>query len=562
MKKVISVLLITILILGSLTLTACGNKGMQFVQVKDVENIKDEKTRELIDSLSFLDKCRQDDYICILTDGATGEVEIPSAYKDDDVVYVTAFSDACKDITKLSLPENARFLQYVCNFDSDNDSLTAVTPAEKMVLSDCFNFCTALDDAAFKEVRTMKNCFNGCTALTAISGFYSEPFESGSYTLESSYCDCAALTNIELEGFEALSGSFNNCGTITAVMLKGASRIDDSFNSCSALEELTLNIPGQTISDSFNDCIALKKLDWSRGNIEGSFNQCASLTELSVNSSVADSFNNAEALTKLTVYGNTVTNAFNNAKKLASLETAAAEFKNALNDCTALKSVKVEKQPKTISESFKNCPVDITKLGSEEEKRAKEKAEEEKKAENHEEDFKAIVEAAWRNLAKTGAVSFDTNDDLYIKFEEATAADGERCDQPILGDRSDLLSEPDLDLSRVVLLDNKYKIYKISDVSDKLYAKNYEDCRYIIVYEEFTSKQIPNYYMEVGEGSKMQKYSRTDVTTLVYIVDAEEKKIVSIHSVGTDVPPDEHPKSTSGEIMEDEAKDYIKKLLS
>ena len=47
-NRLLSVILIAVLIVGSLTLTACGDKGMQFVLVRDVGSISDEKTQELL----------------------------------------------------------------------------------------------------------------------------------------------------------------------------------------------------------------------------------------------------------------------------------------------------------------------------------------------------------------------------------------------------------------------------------------------------------------------------------------------------------------------------------
>lgn len=566
MKKALSVLMIAVLILGSLTLTACGDKGMQFVLVRDVGSISDESTQELINSLICLDQCKLDSYICILTDAASGEVEIPAQYKGYNVVYVAAFEGACKDVTKLTLSENVLYLQNVCNFDGNNEALTSVTPVRKeMYLSDCFNFCTGLEDAAFEEVRSMKNCFNGCKKLTATASFADEVNEGGEkYTLESSYCDCPALENAELSYFDAFNGNFNNCDALAAVKVIGSNDISDSFDNCDALKDVTLDIGKYRIIDSFNHCGVLTNLKRTSGEIEGSFNQCASLTELSINHSVTDSFNDAAALTTLSLYGEKATNSFNNAKKLASLKTDITNYKESFNECTALKNIELEYRLKTVDASFKNCPVNVKKVVSKQQEREEREAQ---KMDLHDEDIENLLPAALKKLAKKGIIP------KYDEDEDSHALEFDSSDHLVFNDSSaeeKLYNAPDLSKGTVWIKAQGEVTDSSSGWKEKIsdrFAEYFDKCDYFIYYGGFMASRDYDFYVSADNPDPSKTVDRIHLTTLVFVVDGHTGEIIHIHDCGTDYTGETvyvNPSISGvyGKVLYEEAEEYILGLLT
>ncbi len=98
----------------------------------------------------------------------------------------------------------------------------------------------------------------------------------------------------------------------------------------------------------------------------------------------------------------------------------------------------------------------------------------------------------------------------------------------------------------------------LKDVPAEVFADTTDECRYLIAYGGCISNVEENYYSvsPVADGIR----DRTDVTTVVLIIDAKEKRILHIENIGTDIPPDQTDDPT-GSIMTEKALEYIKELL-
>lgn len=652
-KKLILIIFVIAVVIGVAVAVIIANsaKGMKFVRVGEIDSVEDEKTRELLESLSYLEDCDEDDYICILTDDASGEVKVPARYKDGSVVYVTAFPNEGRRISELYLTAHTLYLEHICSFEDDCDTLRTVNSPEKTYcLSDCFNRCPSLEKAYFNDVRNMKHCFCDCPSLDKIAYFFHDTFEDYHYAVESSYCNCDALENVRLYSVDAFSDCFNSCGSLETVELDsigsvsgcfcdcGSLRtvriphgitqsISESFLDCGAIENVSIDVTVGSVVDSFNDCDkleelslpkeknahafnhgyihsfenafngcdSLKTLDLERGvndvidsfndcprlseltlpesvsEIQNAFNRCGSLTslDLDIGNAISDSFDQCSSLDSLRVMisdyvvTRRIADAFNGCSKLKTFTTNANLFENALNDCTSLKTVNLKSRLAPLKDSFKNCPVDVASIKSDEEIKYEKEQEEARKLYHHTDDLEAIIDEAWQKLADSGAIDMEKDSDgkRILEFDEAYSG-GERCDQLRFNDpdvAARLLSEPDPDLQQVVLMDG-WSIYSLSDTGD-VYAEYYDECRYIIAYESHISLVKTNYYQKYVNGIFSGFVDREDMTTLVYIVDVKKKEIAAIHSVGTSVPPDQHPAHHYGSKLDNEARDYIRTLL-
>ena len=101
-----------------------------------------------------------------------------------------------------------------------------------------------------------------------------------------------------------------------------------------------------------------------------------------------------------------------------------------------------------------------------------------------------------------------------------------------------------------------------SDVPQEVFADNIEECRYLIAYGSCYSNVEKDYYSVTltSEGS----IDRTDVTTVVLVIDAREHRILHIENIGTSVPEgsvDAAKAEHYGKQLTGEAIAYIKNLL-
>lgn len=297
--------------------------------------------------------------------------------------------------------------------------------------------------------------------------------------------------------------------------------------------------------------------------------------------SVSDSFNRCSSLEWLTIPMSTeknpvgiIENSFNSCKSLqrAELKGESASVSGSFNDCEMLKNVSLQHPLQDVKDSFMNCPIDIGDVRSEEELAqeseepdAKKEAEEEKKKEEeksrkpgqHLEELQTIIDEAWQKLADSGVIpSYSRNEDgeAQLEFIDMTITDELRFDDKSAKKR--LLAEPDYQPDQVIVMSydsviDEEKAKSIAFIGDHL-AADYEDCRYIIVYEGFESNRDTPGVRWVKDASHPY-----DVTTLVYIIDPKSREILSIHAVGTDNCTKYH----TAEVLEHSALLYIDSLL-
>ncbi len=359
MKKAISFILIVLLILGVLPLSACGDlyAGLEFVKIGEIDTIEDAKTKELIDGLSLLPDAindgydHEDDYICIITEEASGEVEIPAYYSNQDVLFVTAYPGAGAAITTLSIQNMTGYIEGVGN----DDASAALTTTSIL--------CAGI-----------KNSFNICPVLSSL-------------TIES-----------ESNGGLNIDNCFNSCDRLETVDLDNVMTVNDSFSHCSGIEAADIDcLGGATVTNSFNDCAAMEQLDlFSVCTISGSFVDCPALenvaidtistttTESSINSSflnsqisgslefetmlheMSNSFNNCTLPETVAINASTdiIENSFNHLAGMKTLVITAeiGDISGSFNDCPELDNVRTEVSPMSVKDSFSNTNVSESDL--------------------------------------------------------------------------------------------------------------------------------------------------------------------------------------------------------
>ena len=84
------------------------------------------------------------------------------------------------------------------------------------------------------------------------------------------------------------------------------------------------------------------------------------------------------------------------------------------------------------------------------------------------------------------------------------------------------------------------------------FADSLDECRYMVTYVGLPSRVEEEFYMGGVD--------RTHVTTLVVVMDAQNREFVHIRNVGTDVPPTTTQWPTGGTLSQ-EARDYMSSLL-
>ncbi|MBQ9828694.1 MAG: hypothetical protein IJM62_08425 [Lachnospiraceae bacterium] len=83
------------------------------------------------------------------------------------------------------------------------------------------------------------------------------------------------------------------------------------------------------------------------------------------------------------------------------------------------------------------------------------------------------------------------------------------------------------------------------------FADSLDDCRYLVYYRGFESKTDKAYYNNT--------YDRIHVTTVVFIIDTETRKVVHMETVGTDAPGN-ITDDRKGKVLYDRAEGYIRGL--
>lgn len=258
MKRILSVLLISALLLSCFALASCGKeetKGMKFVKVSEIDSVDDEETKELLENLTL---SPERDYVCILTEDAKGDIEIPRMHQGKFVTMVTAFPGACDDITSITFGDAVEYAEHICSFDSDDPTLKSVSFSSdyQPALSDCFNHCSSLEK----------------TELPESSSYFSE------LKLLDSFNGCAGLKDVRLEQYTEIKNAFNDCPSLEKAVIGNPNpcTVTDSFNRCSGIGSLGLYANFDRIDSSFNDCTAIESIDLSHPiqELTDSFRNC------------------------------------------------------------------------------------------------------------------------------------------------------------------------------------------------------------------------------------------------------------------------------------------------
>ncbi len=94
----------------------------------------------------------------------------------------------------------------------------------------------------------------------------------------------------------------------------------------------------------------------------------------------------------------------------------------------------------------------------------------------------------------------------------------------------------------------------LANVPVETFANSTDECDYLIIFDSVTSHVDEDYYM----GS----IDRTSVTSLVFVIDVNEGKIVHIENVGTDTPGSTVEMGQQrGDLLWDEVAAYLNELL-
>ena len=254
MKRSIALLLITMLVLGALIFTGCGESsgGGSSFTFKTVGELKSSDT-----AYGFLKSDRrlaEDALVCVVGDGASGDITVPAKHDDKDVAAVIGESDTNDKVTSVTLEDGVMYIENCFSKSSAVKTLTL--------------------PAGFKGIF---NSFNG-SEIAELS------CPSTCQYIVDSFCDCAKLTKAETTGYlYGINGSFLNDTALADVTIGGAvQKLSGSFNGCGVTE---ISFAGNIhdIIESFNECSALKsmKTEQIAGDISKSFCKCSALTDAS-----------------------------------------------------------------------------------------------------------------------------------------------------------------------------------------------------------------------------------------------------------------------------------------
>ena len=95
-------------------------------------------------------------------------------------------------------------------------------------------------------------------------------------------------------------------------------------------------------------------------------------------------------------------------------------------------------------------------------------------------------------------------------------------------------------------------------IPQEVFADSVDECRYLIAYGGCEANVAEDYYglIPFSEGT----IDRTDITTIVVVIDAVEREVLHIEIIGTDVP-EASTESPYGDQLTEEAITYIMELL-
>ena len=126
-----------------------------------------------------------------------------------------------------------------------------------------FEDCPKLKNTVIPEgVTTINHSFNRCNSFTAVS------VPSTVNDLQSSFCDCILLKNVELKNAGGIASSFKNCTEITEVVLpSGIIAVSESFTNCTNIRKVTMPISLEHANHSFTDCPFLMDI-YYEGTVE------------------------------------------------------------------------------------------------------------------------------------------------------------------------------------------------------------------------------------------------------------------------------------------------------
>lgn len=94
----------------------------------------------------------------------------------------------------------------------------------------------------------------------------------------------------------------------------------------------------------------------------------------------------------------------------------------------------------------------------------------------------------------------------------------------------------------------------LDGIDNEAFAGSFDECDYLILYDRFAS--------HIDEGYYMGNIDRESATTMVFVIDAKEHKVVHIENIGTDTPGKSVKMGQNrGDMKYDEMEAYINALL-
>ena len=254
MKRSIVLLLAFAMILGMLTLAACGNSDSKAAQDFTFKTVGDLKKSG--DEYAFLKSngsLEDDLLVCVIPDSASGEVTVPAKNDNKTVVAVISESASNDKVTSIKLEAGVKFME---NVFTDSSAVASLELPK-----------------GFKEIY---KSFNK-SALTEVS------FPSTVQYIVDSFCECEKLAKAETAGYiYGITNAFLKDAALADFTVGGSiQKITDSFNE-SGVTAVSFKDNIHDIVGSFNDCPALKSVSSEQiaGDFKKSFNNDAALTDL------------------------------------------------------------------------------------------------------------------------------------------------------------------------------------------------------------------------------------------------------------------------------------------
>lgn len=245
MKKLLLILLIAVLTVVCLPLSSCGKEPTEYVTVKELRDASSGKLKELRESLSCFDEIteqyKDDDLVCILTDRVQGDAELFHSINNHPVVLLTAYPDACTEITSLDL-SNFPYVDGVCHFDTVVTSLKEITIQNECHIYHSFNHCDGLKELTFSRLQSdICQSFNNCRALQSVT------FGAVPDVIRDSFNDDPALQSVSVDReIDHAENAFQNTGDVEWTV-RGKEYFDDELKE---LKDTSQNVALQKLADS------------------------------------------------------------------------------------------------------------------------------------------------------------------------------------------------------------------------------------------------------------------------------------------------------------------------